>query len=99
MDRADGGGGGGGTSRPSAGGASPPSRDAAQSCATHRRGKMAAAESSDSEEEDLVSYGTALQPLQEGKGPQGARLAPPRYLRHSLRRALGSSAGRGGSPA
>ncbi|KAM9182936.1 G patch domain-containing protein 1 isoform 2-T2 [Mergus octosetaceus] len=28
---------------------------------------MAAADSSDSEEEDLVSYGTALQPLQEGE--------------------------------
>ncbi|KAM6252756.1 G patch domain-containing protein 1 [Porphyrio hochstetteri] len=28
---------------------------------------MAAAESSDSDEEDLVSYGTALQPLQEGE--------------------------------
>lgn len=35
--------------------------------------KMAAAESSDSEEEDLVSYGSALQPLQEGKGPPGGR--------------------------
>lgn len=56
-------------------------------CATHRRGKMAAAESSDSDEEDLVSYGTALQPLQEGKGTAGSSPAPPRYLRYALRRA------------
>lgn len=38
---------------------------------------MAAAESSDSEEEDVVSYGTALQPLQEGKGPPAVRLLLP----------------------
>lgn len=43
------------------------SRDRALSRASRRRGKMAA-DSSDGEEEDLVNYGTALQPLQEGKG-------------------------------
>lgn len=43
--------------------------------------KMAAAvESSDSEEEDLVSYGSALQPLQEGKGSPGGSSAPPLFL-------------------
>lgn len=42
--------------------------------------KMAAMESSDSEEEDLVSYGSALQPLQEGKGPPGGSSAPSLFL-------------------
>lgn len=53
-------------------------------------GEMAAAESSESEEEDLVSYGNALQPLQEGKGSPGGSFAPPPSLRQSLWRELGS---------
>lgn len=79
-----------GPAPPPPGPAPPPSRDATLSRARHRRGRMAAAEASDSEEEDVVSYGTALQPLQEGKGPLGSSPAPPRYRRHALRReALG----------
>lgn len=54
---------------------------------------MAAADSSDSEEEDLVSYGTALQPLQEGKGPAGAPRASPRAVG-----AAGREAARGHVP-
>lgn len=52
--------------------------------------EMAAVESGDSEEEDLVSYGSALQPLQEGKGPPRGSSAPPASLCQSLWRALES---------
>lgn len=56
---------------------------------------MAAADSSDSEEEDLVSYGTALQPLQEGKGPGGAPRASPRAVGAAGAAGRGTAQGHG----
>lgn len=55
-------------------------------------GKMAA-DSSDGEEEDLVNYGTALQPLQEGKGAQRARLDYSAFLARAVERVSGCPGG------
>lgn len=67
------------------------SRDRALSRASRRRGKMAA-DSSDGEE-DLVNYGTALQPLQEGKGARPTRLDYSAFLVRAAVRVSGCPGG------